>query len=131
MVTYVMDALGRNLRQVPADLPHKCLRRKHLIEQFGGRGIDRIKLTVRRVIEAADDLVDLADFNCGFRQAIMNGIDRKFSSMLLAAETLLCCGGDYFSVNQESGSGVMALRDAVISRLQSRPMLLLECNRIF
>ena len=104
--------------------------RKHFLVEPGGIWIERVQLLKRRIIKTVGDLVHIFDAETRLAKTELNRVDREIASVLLAAEAFLCRGGNDLPVNHQSRGRIVTLRDAVLPRVQSRPMLLLETEQM-
>jgi len=59
------------------------------------------------------DLIDFGDVDAGFSETESDGVDGKVAGVLPAGEAFLFCRGDELAVDDESGGGIHALRNAV------------------
>src|ERR1035437_2572512 len=129
MVAYRLNLLGLKTREEAMHLPDQRVLRKHALVELGGIWIERVELAVGRIVKAVGDLGHILDAETRLAQAELNGVDREIARVLLAAEAFLCRSSDDFPVNYESRGRIVTLRDAVLPRVQYRPMLVLERSR--
>jgi hypothetical protein len=131
MVTYRLNLLGAKIGEEAMHLPDQRFLRKHALVELRGIWIERVELAVGRIVKAVSELGHILDAETRLAQTKLNGVDRKIAGVLLAAEAFLCRSSNELPVNYESRGRIVTLRDAVLPRVQARPMFLLERRRFF
>src|SRR5580704_17061985 len=131
MMTDRLNLLGTKIGEAAAHLPDQCFLREHPLVEPRGIWIERIELLERQIIKTVRNLGHILNAEIRFAKTKLNGVNREIAGVLLAAKAFLCRRGDDFPVNYESRGRIVALGDAVLPRVQSRPMLLLERSRCF
>ncbi len=127
----LMDVIEREAGQIASHLGQQGIAGENLVVEASGNFVPGIESAVGSVIETVCDFVDFKDGEAGLSKAKVDGVDGKVASVLFAAKTLLLGGSNQFAVDDQCGSGVHPLGDAVFAFVQSRPMGPLEGHRIF
>src|SRR5262249_26468413 len=123
--------VGREPWEVLADLGKKLFAREDFAVLFGGGWIQQERGLVRGVVKAVGNGIDVGRFQAGRIETIVDRSDREVAGVFLATEPLLGGPRDDLAVDDQDGSGVVTLRNAVFAFFQAGPAGFLERNGVF
>src|SRR5271154_7254660 len=124
----LMNALGRKLRTMVADLLEQRLLREDFFVELGAGGVEAENFTEWRVVEAVRYFVDIAQRQPRLLKAIGDRLDRKIARLFVAIEPLFGRRGHDLAVHDQRGRSVETLQNPVLPLIQTRPMCPFEPN---
>src|SRR6266436_1765664 len=124
----VLDALGGKAGEMLIHLGEKFFAREDFFVLLRGSGIEHEGGFVGSIVEAVRDFVNVAGLQAGGLEAIVDRANGEVARVFLAAEAFFGGAGDDLAVDDQDGSGVVALGNAVFALFQAGPVRFLEGN---